>query len=55
MVDTIVDSILHKEGRVEITFLFHSRNAVSIQKKKIMIPCTLQIYDFLLALRFLSR
>ena len=57
MVDETVDSILVKEGKVEITFLFHSKCSVSQRCfcQTIMIPCTLKIYDFLLAFRFLSR
>ena len=53
MVDETVDSILVKEGRVEIT-LFHSKCLISDQKLMI-IPYTLKIYDFLLVFRFLSR
>ena len=58
MVDKTVDSILVKEGRVEITFLFHSNYLISqccFYKKKNMIPYTLKLYDFLLVFRFLSR
>ena len=56
MVDETVDSILVREGRVEITFLYHS-NCLILQCcfcKKIMIPYTLKIYDFLLVFCFLS-
>ena len=57
MVGETVDSILVKEGRVEITFLFHSICLISqcCFYQHIMIPYTLDIYDFLLVLRFLSR
>ena len=57
MVDETVDSILVKEGRVEITFLFHSNCLIKpcCFFKKIMLPYTLKIYDFLLVFRFLSR
>ena len=50
MVDETLDSILVKESRVEITFLFHSNCFISqcCFYKKIMIPYTLKIYDFLL-------
>ena len=54
MVDETVDSILVKEGRVEITFLFHSKCLISDQKIMIILY-TLKIYDFLLVFRFLSR
>ena len=50
MVGETLNSILVKEGRVEITFLFHSK----IMYQLIMIPYTLNIYDFLFVLRFLS-
>ena len=56
MVDETVDSILVKEGRVEITFLFHPLCLI-LQcgfYQHIMIPYTLNIYDFLLVLHFLS-
>ena len=57
MVDKIVDSILVKEARVEITCLYHSNYLISqcCFYKKVMILYTLKIYDFLLVLRFLSR
>ena len=51
MLHETVDSILVKEGRVEITFLFSFQLFLS----KIMIPYTLKLYDVLLVLRFLSR
>ena len=51
MLHETVDSILVKEGRVEITFLFSFQQFLS----KIMIPYTLKLYDVLLVLRFLSR
>ena len=56
MVGETVDSILVKDGRVEITFLFHSVCLISrcCFYQHIMIPYTLDIYDFLLVLRFLS-
>ena len=57
MVAETVDSILVKEGRVEITFLFHS-NCLILQccfYQTIMIPYTLKIYDFLLVFSFLSQ
>ena len=56
MVGETVDSILFKEGRVEITFLFHSICLISqcCFYKHIMIPYTFNIYDFLRVLRFLS-
>ena len=56
-VDETVDSILVKEGRVEITFLFHSNCSISqcCFYQKIMIPYTLKIYDFLLVFRFPSQ
>ena len=48
MEDGTVDSILVKEGRVVITFLFHSNFLISkgCFYKKIMIRYTLNIYDF---------
>ena len=57
MVVETVDSILVKEGMVEIIFLFHSKYLISqcCFCKKNMIPYTLKIYDFLLVFRFLSR
>ena len=57
MVDEYVDSILVREDRVEITFLFHSNCLISqcCFCQKIMIPYTLKIYNFLLVFRFLSR
>ena len=57
MVDEYVDSIQVKEGRVEVTFLFHSNSLISqcCFYQKIIIPYTLKIYDFLLVFRFLSR
>ena len=58
MVNETVDSILVKKGRIEITFLFHSNCLITqccFYQKKIMIPYTLKIYDFLLVFRFLSR
>ena len=56
MVDETVDSLLVKEGRVEITFLFHSDRFITQRVSiKIMIPYTLKVYDFLLVFRFLSR
>ena len=57
MADETVDSILAKEGRIEITFLFHSNCIISqcCSYRKIMILYTLKIYDFLLVFRFLSR
>ena len=56
MVDKTADSILVKEGGVEITFLFHSicLKSQSCFYQHIMIPYRLNIYDFLLVLRFLS-
>ena len=56
MVDETVDSILAEEGRDEITFLFHSICLIlqCCFYRPIMIPYTLNIYDFLLVLRFLS-
>ena len=56
MVGATVDSILVKEGRVEISFLFHSVCLISqcCFYQHTMIPYTLNIYDFLLVLRFLS-
>ena len=52
-----VDSILVKEGRVEITIVFHSKCLISqcCFYTKIMIPYTLKIYDFVLVFRFLLR
>ena len=50
MVHETADSILFKEGRVEITLLFHSNRFCH----KFMIIYTLKIYDYLLVLRFLS-
>ena len=57
MVYETSDSILHKEGRAVITFLFHSNCLISqcCFYKKIMTPYTLKIYDFLLVFRFLSQ
>ena len=48
MEDKTVDSILVKEGRVEITFLYHSNCLISqcCFYQKIMIPYILKIYDF---------
>ena len=56
MAGETVDSILVKEGGVEIIFLFHSICLISqfCFYQHIMIPYTLNIYDFLLVLRFLS-
>ena len=56
MVGETVDSILVKEDRFEIAFLFHSICLISqcCFCQHIMIPYTLNIYDFLLELRFLS-
>ena len=56
MVGETVDSILDKEGRVEITFLFHSICLLSqcCFYQHIMIPYTLNKYEFLLVLCFLS-
>ena len=56
MVGETVDSILVKEGRVEITFCFHSICIISqcCFYQHIMIPYTLNIYEFVLVLRFLS-
>ena len=53
MVGETVDSILVKEGRVEITFLFHSICSVSqcCFYQHIMIPYTSNMYDFRLVLR----
>ena len=51
MVDETVDSILVKDGRVEITFLFHS----VLISQCCSYPYTLKIYDFLLVFRFLPR
>ena len=56
MIDETVDLILVKEGRVEITFLFHFI-CLTLQccfYQHIMIPYTLNKYDFLLLLCFLS-
>ena len=57
MVGETVDSRLVKERRVEITFLFHSVCLISqcCFCQHIMIPYTLNIYDFLFVLHFLSR
>ena len=58
MVEETVDSILVKEARVQITFLFHSNCSISqcCFCKKIMIHSIhIKIYDFLLVLHFLSR
>ena len=56
MASETVDSMLFKEGRVEIIFLFHSICLISqcCFCEHIMIPYTLNTYDFLLVLRFLS-
>ena len=56
MVDETVDSILVKEGRIQIT-LFHSNYLISqcCFYQKIMIPYTLKTFDFLLVFRFLSQ
>ena len=56
MVGETADSILVKEGRVGITFLFHSNCLISqcCFYQNIMIPYTLKIYDFL-SVCFLSR
>ena len=56
MIGETVDSILVKEGKVEITFLFHSICLIlqCCFYQNIMIPYTLNIYDFLLVLHFLS-
>ena len=56
MVGEIVDSVLVKKGRVEITYIFHSICLISqcCFYQHIMIPYTLDIYDFLLVLRFLA-
>ena len=50
MVGETVDSILVKEGRFEIAFLFHSICLISqcCFYHYIMIPYILNIYDFLL-------
>ena len=55
MVDETVDAILVKEGRVEITFLFHSNCLISQScfYQKIMIPYTLKIDDVLLVFQIL--
>ena len=59
MVGEIVDSILVKEGRVEITFLFHSICLISqcCFYQHIMISYSLNIYDFVLvfALSFIEK
>ena len=57
MEDETVDSILIKEGRVEISFLFHFKCLISqgCFCTEIMIPCTLKIYGFLLVFRFPPR
>ena len=49
MVDETVDSILVKEGRVEITFLFHSNCLISQYYfyKKNHDAIHIKIYDFL--------
>ena len=54
MVGETVDSILVKEDRVEITFLFHSICLISqcCFYQHIMIPYTLNIHDFLLVYAF---
>ena len=57
MAGETVDSILVKEGTVEITYLFHSICLISQywSCQHLMIPYTLKICDFLqLVLRFLS-
>ena len=50
MVGETGDSILVKEGRVEIALLFHSSRFISQCSfyQNIMIPYTLKIYEFLL-------
>ena len=55
MAGETVDSILVKESRVEITFLFHSVCLIlqCCFYQHIMIPYVLNIYDFLLVLRCL--
>ena len=57
MVSETVDSILVKEGMVEITLLFHSICSITqwCFYQHIMIPYTLNIYDFLLVLRFMEK
>ena len=57
LVGETVDSILVKEGGVEITFLFHSICIISqcCFYQNIMIPYTLKIYYFILVFHFLSR
>ena len=56
MVDETVDSILVKEGSVEIALLFHFICLISqcCFYQYGMIPYTLNMYDFLLVLRFRS-
>ena len=56
MVDETVDLILVKDDRAEFIFLFHSICLISqcCFYQQIMIPYTLNIYDFLLVLCFLS-
>ena len=54
MVGETVDSILVKASRVEITFLFHSICLIlqCCFYQHIMIPYTLNVYDFLLVYAF---
>ena len=57
MVDKTVNSIMVKESRVEIIFLFHSNCLISQCSfyKKNHDSILIKIYDFLLVFRFLSR
>ena len=53
--DVVAETVdLVKEGRIELTFLFHSDYFISqcCFYKKNMIPYALNVYDFLLVLRF---
>ena len=54
MVDETVDSIVVKEDKVEITFLFHSNCLISqcCFYQTSMILYTLTIYDFFLCFAF---
>ena len=56
MVGETVDSILVNEGRIEITFLFHSIYLIwqCCFYKKIMNLYILKRYDFFLVFHFLS-